>query len=42
MKVTKAYKSVRRTWGELNPVTRVVSSKKKYDRNKEKRNTYED
>lgn len=23
---------VRKTWGELNPVTRVVPNKKKYDR----------
>jgi hypothetical protein len=25
-------KSVRKTWGELNPVTRVVKDKKKYTR----------
>jgi hypothetical protein len=30
-------KSVRHTWGELNPVTRVVPNKKKYNRAKEKR-----
>lgn len=30
------YKSIRGDWGELNPVTRVVDSKKMYNRHKEK------
>jgi len=29
------YKSIRGDWGELNPVTRIVSSKKAYNRQKE-------
>jgi hypothetical protein len=29
---------VRKTWGELNPTTKVEESEKKYNRNKEKRN----
>ncbi len=32
------YRSRRRDWGELSPVTRVVPDGKKYDRNKEKQN----
>jgi hypothetical protein len=39
MKVTKAYKSVRRSWGELNPVTRVVKSKAVYRRRDKFKNT---
>ena len=43
MKVTKAYKSVRKTWGELNPTTRVVDSKKGYRRHEKfKNNNRED
>ena len=30
------YSSMRVTWGELNPVTRTVPSKKTYNRNKDK------
>jgi len=30
-------KSVRRSWGALNPVTRIVPNKKKYNRAREKR-----
>ncbi|MBQ0028202.1 MAG: hypothetical protein KBS96_06325 [Lachnospiraceae bacterium] len=30
------YSSMRMTWGELNPVTRTVPSKKTYNRNKDK------
>ena len=40
MKVTKAYKSVRKTWGELNPVTRVVNSKKGYSRKEKFKNNH--
>lgn len=29
------YKSIRGDWGGLNPVTRIVSSKKAYNRQKE-------
>lgn len=32
------YAGYRKTWGELNPVTRVVPSGKVYNRKKEKRN----
>ena len=42
MKISKAYQSIRKTWGELNPVTRVVKDKKRYDRNVEKRKNHED
>ncbi len=31
------YSKQRRTWGELNPVTRSVPSGKTYNRNKDKR-----
>ena len=31
------YSGQRRTWGELNPVTRSVPSRKTYNREKEKR-----
>jgi hypothetical protein len=30
------YKSIRGDWGELNPVTRIASSKKVYNRHKQK------
>ena len=40
MKVTKAYKSVRKTWGEMSPVTRVVNSKKGYRRQDKFKNDY--
>jgi hypothetical protein len=30
------YKSIRGDWGDLNPVTRVVNSKKAYNRQKQK------
>jgi hypothetical protein len=30
------YSRLRRTWGELNPVTRTVPSGKTYNRNKDK------
>lgn len=30
---------IRRTWGNLNPVTRVKESKKNYNRNKVKKET---
>lgn len=36
MKVNKSYKSVRKTWGELNPITRIIESEKGYNRRKEK------
>lgn len=29
------YKSIRGDWGDLNPVTRIVSSKKAYNRHKQ-------
>ena len=29
------YKSIRGDWGELNPCTRIVGSKKAYNRHKE-------
>jgi hypothetical protein len=31
-----AYMSIRGDWGELNPVTQIVNSKKIYNRHKEK------
>jgi len=34
--------SIRGTWGNVNPITRVHGSKKGYDRNKEKKNTKKD
>lgn len=34
--------SVRGTWGNVNPVTRVHGTKKGYDRNKEKQRTKKD
>jgi hypothetical protein len=42
MKVTKAYKSVRRSWGQINPITRVVQSKKEYKRKSKFKNNSED
>lgn len=30
------YQTIRKDWGEVNPVERVVESKKKYNRNKDK------
>ncbi|MFU0783744.1 MAG: Transposase [Thermoanaerobacterium thermosaccharolyticum] len=30
------YKSIRGDWGDLSPVTRVVNSKKAYNRSKQK------
>ena len=35
-------KSIRGTWGNVNPVTRVHGTKKGYDRNKEKKNIKRD
>ena len=35
-------KSVRNTWGNVNPVTRVHGTKKGYNRNKEKKNIKRD
>lgn len=28
----KAFKSIRKTWGELNPITRVIKDKTKFTR----------
>ena len=36
-KKLKAFKSFRRTWGDVNPVQRVDNSKKKYNRAKNKK-----
>ena len=33
----KAYKKVRKDWGNVNPVEKVVPSKKEYKRSKDKR-----
>ena len=39
MKKKKKVKvAVRRSWGSLSPVTKVLNSKKKYKRSKEKEN----
>ncbi|WP_333511148.1 hypothetical protein [Thermoanaerobacterium saccharolyticum] len=32
------YKTIRGDWGELSPVTQIVSSKKAYNRHKENQN----
>jgi len=37
MKLPKKEVKVRRSWGNLNPVTKVVESEKKYKRSKEKK-----
>jgi hypothetical protein len=42
MKLPKKGKGVRKNWGVLNPVTKVVESEKKYDRNREKRDARRD
>lgn len=38
MKIVKKEVKSRRSWGTLNPVTRIVQSEKKYKRGKEKKN----
>ena len=42
MKINKqeVYKSVRRTWGELSPVTRRLESRKRYNRNEKHRKQF--
>ena len=42
MKLPKKGAKVRKSWGVLNPTTKVVESDKKYDRNREKRNVRRD
>lgn len=37
-KCTDYYKKVRKTWGELNPATRVLKSKKIYSRKEKYKN----
>ena len=37
MKVNKRKHLVRKSWGQLNPSTKVVESEKKYDRKKDKK-----
>lgn len=37
MKLPKKEVKTRKSWGNLNPVTKVVESEKKYDRSKEKK-----
>lgn len=32
MKINRAYKSIRKTWGEVSPVTKIIGSKKQYRR----------
>lgn len=32
----RVYKKIRRSWGVVKPATKIIDSKKKYDRNKEK------
>jgi len=42
MKVTKAMKSVRKTWGEISPITKVIPSKKnRYSRKMKHRRDFE-
>jgi hypothetical protein len=40
--ILEIIQSVRGTWGNINPVTRVHGSKKGYNRKKEKRNMQKD
>ena len=42
MKINKheVYKSVRKTWGELSPVTRRLESRKRYNRNEKHRKQF--
>ncbi len=42
MKLPKKEVKVRKTWGIMNPTTKVVESEKKYNRTKEKRNVRRD
>jgi len=37
MKLPKKEVKIRKTWGNLNPITKVIATEKKYNRNKEKR-----
>ena len=32
----KIYKKIRRSWGEINPVTKILKSKRNYNRNRAK------
>ena len=36
------WQSIRKDWGEINPVTRIVQDKTKYKRNRDKKITKED
>jgi len=36
------YKKVRKSWGDVNPVTKIVPDKKKYTRKKKHKRRYED
>ena len=38
IKNNEIYKSVRKSWGELNPITRIVKDKTKYNRKEKFRN----
>ncbi len=42
MKLPKKGAKTRKSWGTLNPVTKVVESEKKYRRSKEKREVRKD
>lgn len=32
------YKTIRKDWGEINPTTKIVESKKKYNRKRDSKN----
>lgn len=36
------YQSIRKDWGDINPVTRVVRDKTKYTRKEKHKRSYED
>ena len=36
------YQSIRRDWGNVNPVTKVISNKKKYRRKDKHKKNYKD
>ncbi len=42
MKLPKKEVKTRKSWGNLNPVTKVVESEKRYDRAKEKKQVRRD
>ena len=38
----EVYQSIRRDWGEINPVTKVIPNKKKYNRKHKHKKNYKD